>query len=109
MELHEVLLGEMKHTERGFALKNFKDRNGNECSIQKSSSALEDCIWLGATELRVREFGPNGKQWRDVVFEDTMSHHFVGNQRMHLTRKQVKDLIPILQHFVDTGELDSFR
>mgnify|MGYP006958843775 CR=1 FL=1 len=25
--------------------------------------------------------------------------------RMHLTQKQVKDLIPILQKFVDTGEL----
>ena len=26
--------------------------------------------------------------------------------RTHLTRKQIKELLPILQKFVDTGEID---
>jgi hypothetical protein len=72
-------------TERGFARAEFKDRKGEECSIQKSSVATEDCLWLG---------------------QNTGTHH-MGEcmSRMHLTRKQVAALLPLLQCFVETGEL----
>jgi hypothetical protein len=30
---------------------------------------------------------------------------YVANNRMHLTRDQVRDLLPLLQKFADTGEL----
>ena len=63
-------------TERGFDFAAFTDRYGKSCSLQKSSLATEDCIWLG-----------------------------VESERMHLTREMVKDLLPALQKFVDTGEL----
>lgn len=63
-------------TERGFMRGEFKDRYGKDCSIQQSSIATEDCIWLG-----------------------------VDNERMHLTPQMAADLIPLLQHFVETGEL----
>lgn len=69
----------MKKTERGFALCEFVDRYGEACSIQKSSLATEDCIWLGTNS--------------------------VGVSRMHLTRKQVEDLLPLLIRFVESGEL----
>lgn len=62
--------------DRGFLKGKFKDRYGVECSIQKSSLATEDCIWLGT-----------------VV------------DRMHLTQEMVAELLPLLQHFVETGEL----
>ena len=77
-----------------------------ECRIQKSSLATEECIWLGASKLRVQEFVAfRDPAWKDVEFENTISHHFVGNESMHLSRKQVKKLLPILQRFVETGEV----
>jgi len=34
-------------TNRGFAIYTFKDRYGKDCSLQKSSCATEDQVWLG--------------------------------------------------------------
>ena len=95
-------------THRGFPLITFQDLKGVECTIQKSSVATEDCIWLGAAEIGLKEFVRNrasGESWRDVVLENTREHTFVANNRMHLTQDQVRELIPILTKFVDTGEL----
>jgi len=97
-------LEEMTHTPRGFDIMNFKDHGGNVCSLQKSSIATEDAIWFGANEIGLQEFVAN-VGWKDVVLEDTMTHHFVANNRMHLTRKMVKELLPYLQKFAKTGEL----
>lgn len=96
----------VKATQRGFGIANFKDKNGVECSIQKSSLATDDCIWLGATKVDLQEFTA-GKGWvkHPEVDEHIMEHHFVANTRMHLNRKQVAKLLPILQKFVETGEL----
>jgi len=93
-------------TQRGFSLYKFTDRNGEKCSIQKSSIATEDAIWLGTEKLRVQEFvAGRTPAWQDVEFKHSTGHHFIGNNSMHLTRKQVKKLLPILQKFVDTGEI----
>ncbi|MES2531948.1 MAG: hypothetical protein V4636_13000 [Pseudomonadota bacterium] len=92
-------------TIRGFAMGKFTDANGVECSIQKSSSAMEDLIWLGADEIGLKRFEP-GIGWTDVPVERTsggITH--VANTRMHLTRENVAALLPLLQHFADTGEL----
>jgi len=37
-------------TNRGFALVEFTDRNGQACTLQKSSLADEDCVWLGVED-----------------------------------------------------------
>lgn len=66
----------LKQTQRGFDIGVFTDFNGVECSIQKSSVATDDLIWLGP------ESG-----------------------RMHLTRAQVENLLPNLQKFAETGDL----
>jgi hypothetical protein len=71
----------LTRTERGFALLQFTDRSGESCSLQKSSAAEEDCIWLG----------------RDGTQEPT---------RMHLNQEQVGALLPHLHRFARTGELD---
>lgn len=68
----------MRQTERGFDILEFKDRYGKECSLQKSSLATEDCIWLGVNSAR---------------------------GRMHLTQDMVRDLLPYLNNFVETGDL----
>ena len=74
---------EIKPTNRGFLRGEFKDKYESHCSIQKSSIATEDCLWLGVDT----DF--NGKECT----------------RMHLTVDMVKALLPQLQHFVKTGEL----
>lgn len=93
-------------TQRGFSKIEFRERNGVICSIQKSSIADDDCIWFGANDLGVKEF-KSGSGWKDRVDLDvhTMEHHFSGNNRMHLTLDMVEKLLPILEHFVATGEV----
>lgn len=73
--------------DRGFLKGQFVDRYGAKCSIQKSSLATEDCIWLGCDH------------------ETFDSHCRPCGARMHLTQDMVADLIPVLQRFVETGEL----
>lgn len=69
----------LERTQRGFSIGYFLDRNGDKCSIQKSSLAFEpeECIWRGT-----------------------------GDIRMHLTQSMAADLIPLLTRFVETGELE---
>jgi hypothetical protein len=76
-----------KRTERGFERVDFDDRYGARCSIQKSSLAEEDAIWLGQNEPTF--------------------HHVTGSAlcRMHLMRADVIWLLPMLEHFAKTGEL----
>jgi hypothetical protein len=89
-----------KETSRGFVFYNFTDRYGVKCSIQKSSLASEDAIWLGCDDANPRICTP-GKGWHGVSFkEDTLF-----NTRMHLTQNDVKKLLPILKKFVKTGEI----
>ena len=80
----------VKFNQRGFAFLKFKDRYKQECSLQKSSIATEDCIWFGVDVGIPKELGGDGEKI---------------NGRMHLTKKQVKELLPHLQRFVETGEL----
>lgn len=91
-----------KQTERGFNVSEFTDCYGTKCSIQKSSSAMEDRIWLGANKLSVQKFHPNtNNPWREVDFS---GGQYVGNERMHLNQDQVKDLLPYLIKFAETGD-----
>ena len=73
-----------KKTTRGFDRGEFVDRYRQKCSIQKSSLATEDCIWLGV--------------------DNNIKGENVG-ERMHLTQEAVKRLLPYLNHFARTGEL----
>lgn len=78
----------VKANERGFMSGDFQDLNGILCSIQKSSLATDDAIWIGVhpapDEHERRGYGPT---------------------RMHLNRQHVAALLPLLQHFAETGEL----
>lgn len=71
-------------TQRGFVTYDFLDEYNQKCSLTKSSLAEKDCIWLGVDQ--------NLKQ-QEVI------------EHMHLNRKQVKALLPILTKFVKTGEV----
>jgi hypothetical protein len=89
----------MKKTERGFSFSKFIDDYGIECSIQKSSNAEKNAIWLGVDNVKPEKMTPYGWQ----KFE--MPREVMLHSRMHLTQKQVKKLLPILQKFVETGDL----
>jgi len=102
----------MRHTNRGFCRGEFKDQYGEACSLQKSSLATKDCIWLGISRAEVRTMQPGSgwKTWSDEELQAALGvpnsfGYLVITSRMHLTRKMVRDLLPALQHFVDTGEL----
>jgi len=92
----------MEKTNRGFGIKKFKDLYGEECSLQESSLATDDAIWLGVhdPELVVFEDENMGK-YITTPMPKTFSVHC----RMHLNKEQVAELIPILQNFVETGFL----
>jgi hypothetical protein len=102
----------LNKTERGFDIANFKDRNGVECSLQHSSIATEDCIWLGTNNLEIKEFFPNSnKPFVNITKEELQQlkkrpqNEIYTSSRMHLTREQVVELLPYLQSFAETGSL----
>lgn len=81
-------VGRKKKTQRGFGLMEFKDINGDQCSIQESSVATKNCLWLGCDHETV--------------------HPVTGERcgaRMHLDVKLAKQIINTLQKWVDSGYL----
>jgi hypothetical protein len=100
-------------TVRGFNVLRFQDRYGVECSIQQSSLATEDAIWFGVNDADPRIMASNAVRmgidtggqttgWVPCEFPDEVSM----TTRMHLTREQVAVLLPVLQRFVETGEVE---
>jgi hypothetical protein len=92
-------------THRGFDLIQFKDYYDADCSIQKSSLADDVAIWFGIDDanpiIMASKTVEGGTGWvKYPIHEDVCL-----TTRMHLNIDQVKELIPILQKFVDTGEI----
>lgn len=83
---------EKNTTERGFGLMTFSDINHQVCTLQDSSLATEGAIWLGVSNTGPYIEGPNKTKNEDI------------NCRMHLTQAMVKQLLPFLQEFAETGE-----
>lgn len=94
-----------KITDRGFPFVSFKDRYETDCSLQKSSLAFEDCIWLGVDDadpkILAKHTPAGGVGWVKYEVPEEVSF----TTRMHLTRKQVLMLLPNLIKFVLTGEI----
>ena len=68
------------------------------------SLATNDAIWFGTddTELIVFEDDNKGK-----YIKTKLPKNFMVNNRMHLNREQVKELLPILETFVKTGNIEN--
>lgn len=108
-EIAEFL--EKGSTGRNFSLGKFKDYYGAPCSIQKSSLATVDAIWLGVDDADPKVLHSDAKAL-GIATEATcgwvsypIPHEVSLRTRMHLTREQVAALLPTLQRFVETGEL----
>ena len=93
----------MTKTARGFSVHKFKDADGESCSLQISS--VDNNIWLGYSELKINAVYP----WVDLNKEKLKLYlkcdEVLGNNRMHLTQKQVKKLLPFLIRYAETGEI----
>jgi len=85
-------------TQRGFTKIEFDDDYGERCSIQESSSAVSH-VWIGLEEAKPKYLGSNG--WTEYAIPP----HVHINTRMHINKRQAKQLIKRLQKWVDTGEL----
>lgn len=92
-----------KYTKRGFGIYDFVDDYGTKCSLQRSSSGVR--IWLGCDDIGLKV----GLPWREISEQEIKTvfncEEFLANTRMHLNIKQVKVLLPILQKFVETGDI----
>ena len=98
-------------TDRGCSIIQLKDLYGQGFSIQKSSLATDDAIWFGIDDAdpkilasQVGKINPETGEISGWVKFD-IPEDVLLNTRMHLNREQVAKLIPILQTFVDTGDI----
>lgn len=102
----------IESTERGFGIVRFKDAYDHGCSLQESSCS-EKRIWFGVSDAgataqilshHARALGVPTDQYLGWISyhipKEVMLH-----DRMLLSREQVKELLPILRHFVKTGRL----
>jgi hypothetical protein len=100
---------EQQKTERGFDRFTFTDQYDKACHLQKSSLATEDCVWLGLDKaepmIQKSQILPNGAGVETIWEKYPLSDRVHISTAMHLTREQVKALLPVLQKFVETGEL----
>lgn len=87
-------------TNRGFERLEFVDLYGVECSLQASSLATDEAVWLGCSDANLKKL-VQFQGWTPVEMPENHS----ATTRMHLNREQVAALLPHLQRFVETGEL----
>lgn len=98
-------------TQRGFAIAKFTDIYDVECSIQKSSLATDDAIWIGVDDASPRIMASQAKRFGIDTNEECgyvsfpIPDEVSLTTRMHLNREAVEKLLPILTRFVETGEL----
>lgn len=101
-----------KKTARGFALIEFKDHYDNACSLQQSSLAFKNCIWLGIDNADPKimvsdavRLGLNTNNQHNGWMSYPIPEQVSLSTRMHLTQAMVKRLLPHLTKFAETGEL----
>lgn len=109
----------MKKTKssRGFDLIEFVDDYGEECSLQKSSSAEVDRIWLGISnakckvlasrhpDLAAKRTDVSPRERHNGWVEYPLPHGCSIPTRMHIGREQAKELAKALKYFAKHGRL----
>ena len=102
---------ELENTCRGFNLITFKDRYGDTCQIQESSLASEPAIWFGVADACPKVMASQAASLGVDTTETCgwvtypIPEEVLLSTRMHLTVDQVKAILPILENFVETGEV----
>lgn len=93
-------------TSRGFSILRFEDEYGIVCNVQKSSLASKDCIWLGVEDADPKILASKTSQGETGWITYDIPEDVMVNTRMHLDRKQAKELAKLLNKFAKTGELN---
>lgn len=103
----------IEKTGRGFSLIQFTDKYNVKCSLQESSLATEDCIWLGVDDVEPKimvkdavALGLDTNGQTDGCISYSIPEKVVLSSRMHLTQQQVLDLLPHLLHFAIHGTIE---
>lgn len=106
-------------TNRGFEIQHFYDDYGVECMIQESSAA-EPHIWLGVAHNSLKVMAKDKPELIDSVLHIAKDHpecnemgwctvhlpkEALIENRMHLNRKQAKELAKMLEYFARHGVL----
>lgn len=119
MNADSMVLTSFFITDRGFITGHFNDCLGEDCSIQESSCAEEERIWLGVHTPKVQVMSIDKPKVGAIVFHPNEGStetsgwqvadlpdfvHVFG--RMELNRDQCRVLGKILTKFAKTGELD---
>ncbi|MCH6573728.1 MAG: hypothetical protein IH795_00780 [Bacteroidetes bacterium] len=105
------IMSDTKTNERGFKYQGRADLYGYQYSIQNSSLATDDAIWFGIDDPKPQIMASQAKSLGVETKETTgwipfpIPAEVLLSTRMHLNREQVAELLPVLQHFVDTGAL----
>lgn len=107
--MSELTIGK---TERGFVVIAFTDSYDTPCSLQKSSVADYEAVWLGVNEadpkIKARDAARLGLPTHGQI-NGWVAYHVpeevLMTTRMHLTQKQVIALLPYLIKFAAEGEL----
>lgn len=97
---------------RGHVGYRFHDCYGEKCSVQESSLLYDEgALWIGIDDARpvilASVAAAHGVQtdknegWVPYPIPAAVLLH----TRMHLTQSQVRELLPMLQHFAEHGEL----
>lgn len=98
-----------KKTERGFRYIEFNDLYGEKCSIQKSSLATDDAIWIGIDDanpqVMASKTAKGGTGWVPYKIPDDV----LLSTRMHINREQAESIVDILNHFIECGELPTSK
>ncbi len=89
-----------KVTDRGFPIILFEDEYGERCSLQISSLIGDQVFcWFGVTSPTIQVM-ESGKGWQPVK----LPVGAVVSSRMHISQEQVRQLLPHLQAFAESGE-----
>jgi len=92
-------------TGRGFALGKFTDLYGAECSIQKSSLATDDAIWIGVDDANPIIMASIVREDLTGTVKYPIPEDVLLSTRMHLSEEMVVALIDKLQEWLKTGRL----
>jgi hypothetical protein len=102
---------EITKTERGLDIKEFTDIYGHKCSLQESSFTEEHAIWLGVNNTNPQILASDSEklgiktEYKDGWIPFPIPEEVSLYSRMHLSQKMVKELLPKLIQFAETGSL----
>lgn len=98
-------------TKRGFMIGTFADTYGHSCSLQVSSLATDNCIWLGIADAEPKIMASDAQSLSIKTDQTTgwipypIPEQVLLHTRMHLNREKALELIEALRVFVNTGSL----